>query len=322
MKIRAWPRSIRSQLLVGLVLLEALSLLLFGTLLVHQQTREIQDHVQQRLVHQASSVAVQAEEALKSGRPEVIAIATKMMGAAPSVDSSRITDAHGAILYASQGAGDNRSLSRAELDWIPHIPKDRPLVFKLGGDDWEGVMPIYMEGKLYGFAWVISDRRWDRAQITSLLSSTEIFGAIWICASVLLAYWLSRSISRPLAVLHRGTRALMQSPEGEANFPLPITVHNEIGDLIQAFNRMVASIVEQRSGLSDTLSLLDSMLANAPIGLVFFDRRCKIVRVNGVFASMTGVPLSRHLGRTLPELLPKAVAEKLEQAVLRVIALD
>ena len=114
----------------------------------------------------------------------------------------------------------------------------------------------------------------------------------------------------------------MEGPEGSSRFPLPVTVENEFGDLIGAFNRMVASIEEQRSGLNDTLSLLDSMLANAPIGLVFFDRRCKIVRVNGVFAAMTGVPLSRHLGRTLPELLPKPVAEKLEQAVLRVIALE
>jgi PAS domain S-box-containing protein len=89
-------------------------------------------------------------------------------------------------------------------------------------------------------------------------------------------------------------------------------VHNEIGDLIEAFNRMVASIAEQRSGLNDTLSLLDSMLANAPIGLAFFDRRCRIVRVNQVFADMTGVPLSRHLGRTLPELLPQPVAQELE----------
>ena len=33
---------------------------------------------------------------------------------------------------------------------------------------------------------------------------------------------------------------------------------------------------------------------------------------------MTGVPLSRHLGRTLPELLPQPVAQQLEDAVLRV----
>jgi len=95
-------------------------------------------------------------------------------------------------------------------------------------------------------------------------------------------------------------------------------VHNEIGDLVEAFNRMVASIAEQRSGLNDTLSLLDSMLANAPIGLAFFDRRCRFVRVNQVFADMTGVTLSRHLGRTLLELLPQPVAQQLEDTVLGV----
>jgi PAS domain S-box-containing protein len=141
-------------------------------------------------------------------------------------------------------------------------------------------------------------------------------------ASSLLVLLLARSISAPLATLHRGTRALMESPEHSGNFPLPVAVHNEIGDLIEAFNRMVASIAEQRAGLNDTLSLLDSMLANAPIGLAFFDRRCRIVRVNQVFADMTGVPLSRHLGRTLPELLPQPVARELEDTVLRVFSLE
>jgi PAS domain S-box-containing protein len=114
----------------------------------------------------------------------------------------------------------------------------------------------------------------------------------------------------------------MNSPEQSGNFPLPVVVHNELGDLIEAFNRMVASIAEQRAGLHDTLSLLDSMLANAPIGLAFFDRRCRIVRVNQVFADMTGVPLSRHLGRTLPELLPQPVAQELETSVLRVFTTE
>jgi PAS domain S-box-containing protein len=101
-----------------------------------------------------------------------------------------------------------------------------------------------------------------------------------------------------------------------------VAVHNEIGELLEAFNRMVASIAEQRAGLNDTVSLLDSMLANAPIGLAFFDRRCRFVRVNQVFADMTGVSLSRHLGRTLPELLPQPVAQELENTVLRVFAAE
>jgi PAS domain S-box-containing protein len=112
----------------------------------------------------------------------------------------------------------------------------------------------------------------------------------------------------------------MNAPESVGDFPLPVRVHNEIGDLIEAFNRMVASLAEQRSGLNDTLSLLNSMLTNAPIGLAFFDSNCRFVRVNQVFADLTGVPLHSHLGRTLTELLPQPLAQNLENAVLRVFA--
>ncbi len=124
-------------------------------------------------------------------------------------------------------------------------------------------------------------------------------------ASALLVLLMGRAITRPLALLHHGATALMTSPEDSSRFPLPIPVHNEIGDLIETFNRMVASLAEQRAGLNDTLSLLDSMLANAPIGLAFVDRNGRFVRVNQIFADLTGVSVSRHLGRTLTDLLPK-----------------
>jgi PAS domain S-box-containing protein len=322
MVFRAWPRSIRSQMLLGLLLLEAISLLLFGKLLVSRQDREIRNHAQQRLEHQATSVAVQAEEALRTGRPEMISFAAQMMGAAPSVDTARVTDPQGNILFVSQGAIADMPLSRAELAQIPRIPQHQPLFFTLSSSGWEGAMPIYFQGRLYGYAWVTTDKSWDRELLTTLLTSIEIFGGIWIFASVILAYGLSRSITRPLAVLHRGTRLLMQSPESVANFPLPIAVHNEIGDLIDAFNRMVASIEEQRSGLSDTLSLLDSMLANAPIGLAFFDRHCRFVRVNRIFAGITGIQFSRHLGRTLPEVLSPDMAMQLEKIIQGVFDQD
>ena len=145
---------------------------------------------------------------------------------------------------------------------------------------------------------------------------------MWVVASVLLVLLMGRSIARPIAVLHRGAAALMTSPEDGSHFPLPVVVHNEIGDLIETFNRMVASLAEQRAGLNDTLSLLDSMLANAPIGLAFVDRSCRFVRVNQVFADLTGVAVSRHLGRTLPELLPQSAAKEMEGAVQRVFATE
>src|SRR5579859_794902 len=322
MKLRGWPRTIRTQLLGGLVLLEALSLLLFGALLIRRQAQEINTRANQRLTHQATSLAIQVQEALKGDQKDAIRISVVMMGEAPSVDTAKVSDPSGKVLFASQGQPDQEPLSPGELQQIAKISNDTPRLFALHPDDWEGVKAIRYDNKLFGYAWVKTDRGWDRGQLQSTLESIAIFGGIWIIASVLLAWGLARSITRPLAVLHAGTRALMRSPENHEQFPLPVTVQNEIGDLIEAFNRMVASIEEQRAGLSDTLSLLDSMLANAPIGLAFFDRRCRFVRVNRIFADTTGVPLSRHLGRTLPEVLSPQVAHQLEKTIQHVFDHD
>jgi len=306
------------------VLLETASLLLFGTLLVRHQAGKIFERAQLRLTHQATSLAQQASDALDRGHPETIQISVTMMGAGPSVDTAMVSDPDGKVLFDSTGLTNQQPLRAGELAQVAALrgTPDTPRFFSLGSNDWESGKAIRSHGKIYGYAWVRTDKDWDRVQLTSLRQSIFAFGAIWIAASTLMAWALARSITRPLAVLHRGTRALMLSPEGESNFPLPITMHNEIGDLIDTFNRMVASIAEQRSGLSDTLSLLDSMLANAPIGLAFFDRRTRFVRVNRIFAEITGIQLSRHLGRTLPEVLSHTTATQLEKAIRGVFEHD
>ena len=320
MTVRWWPRSIRLQMLAGLVLVEALSIVLFATLLIRQQRHEVYQRAEHRLAHQATSVALQAEEALQQGRPAWVGYSVKMMGEAPSVAFAKITDPAGNVLYVSQGEPEQGALAPAERAEIAQMTGSEARVLQFDRGRWEGVAPVILAGELRGFAWVESDRAWDHQQLDSILRATAVFGIIWIAASALLVLLLAHSITRPLDVLLRGTRSLMTSAECGGNFPLPISGHNEIGDLIEAFNRMVASLEEQRSGLNDTLSLLDSMLANAPIGLAFLDRHCRFVRVNDAFAAMTGVPLGHHLGRTLPELLPQPVAEQLEGAVQHVFS--
>ncbi len=307
-------------MLASVVLLELLSLGLFAGVLISRQTNEVNQRAQQRLAHQANSLALQAQEALLHDRVSWIGPSVKMMGEAPSVAFAKVTDPAGNMLFVSAGEPEQHTLDLVERAQIPRMTRDQPTVFTLGDDRWEGVKPILVGGELRGFAWVESDRAWDRQELSGILRATVIFGSIWIVASGLLVWSMARAISGPLATLLRGTRALMNSPEQSGNFPLPVTVHSEIGDLIEAFNCMVASIAEQRSGLNDTLSMLDSMLANAPIGLAFFDRRCRIVRVNQIFADMTGIALNRHLGKTLPELLPQPVAQELEDTVQRIFS--
>ncbi len=316
--MRWWPRSIRWQMLGGLLLLESLSIGLFALLLVQQQRQELNQIARRRLEYEASSLALQTHEAMIEDRPAWIANSVKTVADSPTVEVAKITDPMGKVLFLSRGDASTAVLLPVELTELPVLKQRGAACLTLARNVIECAQAIVKGGDLRGYAWVVRNNSWAHEQLVSLFGDTTIFGIVWIAASALLVVLMSRSIAQPLALLHHGAGELTESFENSGSFPLPVTVNNEIGDLIETFNSMVASLAEQRSGLSDTLSLLDSMLANAPIGLAFLDRGPRFVRVNQVFADLTGVPLSRHLGRTLPELLPQPVAGEIEKAVQRV----
>jgi signal transduction histidine kinase/HAMP domain-containing protein len=322
LRFRWWPQSIRWQMLAGLLLLETLSISLFGFLLVRQRGRDVNQRAHQRLSYEVLSLALQVREALIEQRPGWVGLSVRMQGKAPTVAMAKVTDPAGNMLFVSSGEADETTLVPDEVAIIPQLQSGATKCVTLPGNQWECAQAIYTGNDLRGIAWVEYNQNPAKEQLNAIINDTIVFAIIWIVASAVLVLAMARSIARPLAILHRGAGDLTESIENSSKFPLPVTVHNEIGDLIEAFNRMVASLAEQRSGLNDTLSLLDSMLANAPIGLAFCDRSCRLVRVNQVFADLTGVSLSRHLGRTLPEILPNTVAGDLEKAVLRVFATE
>jgi PAS domain S-box-containing protein len=315
--MRWWPRSIRRQVLLSLVLLQVLSIAVFAVVSARLEKQNTRERAHRRLTNQAVELAFQARQALELNRIRAIGLSVNMAGTSPSVQRAMITDAGGNMLYLSGGEADEHQLEERERAEIP-AAKGAPHVFSPAKGRLESVAPIYLETDLRGFAWVEADPKWDDEQIASVVRGIMTFGALWIGVSILLALWVSRSIAKPLAVLHRGTRALISLPESKDIFPLPVTSRNEFGDLIRAFNSMVASIQEQRAGLNDTLALLDSMLANAPIGLAFFDRHQHFVRVNQIFANMSELPVSRHLGRRPVELFPKEFAQTLSDALQEV----
>lgn len=307
------PRTIRSQLLAGLILFELLSLALFSTLLVREQMTEARKRAVQRLAYQATSLASQASLSFTEQDPQILDQAVHMMAADPSIASAKVSDPSGQLLSATPEFTNLTTLEKQQLNGL-----SAATVFHPSSEYAESVAPVYVKGQLKAYAWIYTDDKWDDVQIHSFLRVILLYGVIWIIASAILTWIAARSLTRPLGTLLKGTRSLIRHPESNHNFPLPVSAQNEIADLISAFNLMVASIEEQRAGLNDTLALLDSMLANAPIGFAFFDRRCRFVRVNRFFAELNGMGVGRYLGRTVPELLPSAVAQQLEEALIQV----
>ncbi|MBD0361817.1 MAG: GAF domain-containing protein [Coleofasciculus sp. C3-bin4] len=57
--------------------------------------------------------------------------------------------------------------------------------------------------------------------------------------------------------------------------------------------------------LSKSETLLNALLACSPIGVAFLDRDLRYIHANEALASINGLPLSEHLGRTLWDVLPE-----------------
>jgi PAS domain S-box-containing protein len=99
--------------------------------------------------------------------------------------------------------------------------------------------------------------------------------------------WHTPSGPRPLLV-RAGTLP------GSAGEPGTIVLSFEDVSLLKAAEREK----------TESLALLDALFHAAPIGLGYWDRDLRFVRVNEKLAEINGVPLEEHPGRTIAELLP------------------
>jgi signal transduction histidine kinase len=311
------PRSIRGQLIFGLILLEGLLVVVFATLLVREQATEIHERARLRLESEASLLALQSQESLGQGEGAYLEPIVRAMLSSPSIHRAMVTDTNGRVLASSDpnlNGGD--VLSRFEKKQLSSATGST--IFRVPGGAREVLVPIRVHGVLSGYAWVYEDATAEWQQIYSLVRITMIFAALGAVGTALIAGFLAGSITRPLNKLLAATRKLIRDPETKEGFPLEVTATNEAADLTRAFNLMVTSIDEQRAGLNDTLALLDSMLENAPIGFAFFDRKFRYVRINQFLADLNQIPISRHLGRRISELLEAPAAEQLQQCVQNV----
>jgi signal transduction histidine kinase len=314
----AWLRfrTIRGQLTAGFIFLELLFTLLFALLVVRVQLRDIRVRDSRRIQFQASLLAIEASDALGHHDIARLAEVARTMRSSPTISQVTITDPAGNPLASS---GPPRAALSPLEDAFRH-PSPRPVIFTGQSGVRHSVSTLYSGGRLLGYGFLTENRQDVQEEIDTLIRIALLFGLMSALATVFASAWLARSITRPLHTVMGATRRLIRDPETKEGFPLQVPSENEVGELANAFNLMVVSMAEQRAGLSDTLALLDSMLANAPVGFAFFDRKCRFVRVNQFLASRTGIPITHYLGRSVAEIFPPAAATALEAQLERVFA--
>jgi PAS domain S-box-containing protein len=71
-------------------------------------------------------------------------------------------------------------------------------------------------------------------------------------------------------------------------------------------------------GAAETLSLLETLLSTAPVGLGFVDRDCRLIRLNQMLARVSGTSVEAQLGRPIADVVPE-VWSQIEPAIRRVL---
>ena len=82
--------------------------------------------------------------------------------------------------------------------------------------------------------------------------------------------------------------------------------------------RLQQSLRDAERHTAESLSLLETLQATAPVGFGFVDRDFRLVRANEALAATTGVPRERQIGHTLAEVMPELWSE-LEPLFRRVL---
>ena len=313
-----FPRSIRWQLIWGTALLQCLLVAAVFGYVYHQQRNSLRHRTMERLTYQVNVLAGMAASELKEQHLAHLQLILDGVVDTPSIRAARITDLSGDTLAYSDETGKTefKPLSAAERQQLR--PKMTAAIFDDGSRGMAAVEEIEVDNAPIAMAWVYPDTAEDQVDLSSLLRSALFFALLAIAANALFSLLLARSVTRPLQGLLRGTKLLIRDPERSDVFPLKTRSLNETGELTRSFNTMVAALKEQRAGLNETLALLDSMLANAPIGFAFFDRKTRYVRMNQFLAEMDQLSISHHLGRTVQEIFPGTVGAQLAAAIEQV----
>ena len=314
------PRTIRGQLITGLILFEILLVTVFAFFVIQEHASEIKSRERRRFEYQSSMASLMVQVAIAEDRQDILQRTVALMLKAPSIKAVKVTDMHGITILDSdsalrKGADSLTPLEKTYLRLARGIT-----IFEVAKGRSEVVTPVIVEGSPRALVWIYPSDQSQKEEMDTQVRLTLVFAVIGAVCCVLIAEYLARSTTRPLSGLLQATRRIIRDPADTSTLGVDPAASAEVADLTLAFNLMVGSIEEQRAGLNDTLALLDSMLAHAPIGIAFFDTHARFIRMNEFLAAMNGVSISHHIGRSVVEIFPGATGRLIEEGIQTVFA--
>jgi PAS domain S-box-containing protein len=156
-----------------------------------------------------------------------------------------------------------------------------------------------------------------------------VAGILAVLLAIGMAAVVGTRISGSIVALASAAPAVLTEDQ---HFPVPSSPLREIGELAAALEgaretmhrqarerrRLLAEAEEAVRRRAESLALVDTLIANAPVGMAVVDRDLRFTHVNGALAAMNGLTVAEHIGRSLRGVVPD-LAPTLEPIFQRIL---
>jgi PAS domain S-box-containing protein len=140
-------------------------------------------------------------------------------------------------------------------------------------------------------------------------------GLVSLLAAALLGIAVTRSITRPLASLDAGTRALAR---GQFGGQLTVTGADELSQLVQAFNQTALQLEELYGKLRLSEARFRSLIENASEMILIVTQSGRIQYASPSTTRILGRPAEQFVGQPIRELIDEEEAARADEILLDV----
>jgi len=133
-----------------------------------------------------------------------------------------------------------------------------------------------------------------------------------------LTWWVLRRELAPMLSAIKTLTALSDTKQPPQ--PLPNASHDEIGDLIDGFNRLLATLGEREQALQTTLNFLQVLMDAVPSPLFYKNAEGIYIGCNKAFEHYLGMSREQLIGKTVYDVAPPDLATRYDAADSELLA--
>lgn len=206
-------------------------------------------------------------------------------------------------------------LEPAEVDKILRgkVITQKGFITRFGQVMVTAAVPVKVNGEVAGVL-LLSTPLADIADTVSAVRKLVFIAALpTTLLAVVIGYFLSRSISRPLRDMSAASRAMAA---GDFQQRVNVNSEDEVGQLARNFNYLAGVLNNTISDLSREKEKMENVLANMAEGVMAVDLEHRVIAVNRQAVENFGLDEHDILSRPLEELsLPRELKEMFEQVL-------